>query len=58
MRARVVGQQRLRHRQPRRAERGGALQELAAVDVAVAILVVKVVHALVDLILRDRHRVS
>jgi hypothetical protein len=56
LRLRVARQQRLRHCEPARRHRGGARQKLAAVDRAVAILVVEIEHALIDLALRDGSR--
>ncbi len=54
LRLRVVRHQPVRDRQRARAESPGALQELAPVYAAVAILVVKIEHLLVDFGLRNR----
>ena len=45
----IARQKRLRHDEAPRAERPGALEELAPVDAAVAVLVIQIEHALVDL---------
>ena len=54
---RVPGQQRVRHGQAADRDHAGPLEKLAAVDAPVAVLVVEVVDAPVDLALRD-HEVS
>jgi len=54
LRLRVARQERLRHGQAARHQRAGPQQELAAVDAAVAVLVVEIEYALVDVQLRRR----
>ena len=53
---RVARQQRLRHGETADRHGGGPLQELAAIDAPVAILVIEIEHALVDLDLGQRLR--
>ncbi len=58
LRARVVRHQAVRHRKGAGAERAGALEELAPVDAAVAVLVVEREDLPVDVNLGDGHAVS